>query len=246
MSRDENSCANGEHASAVTRRDNVPIVVPPVRLTNRKVGGSKGGRETRLQRSFFARYTPTVARELVGCRLVMMNRGRRLSGRIVETEAYRGSGDPASHAYPGRTNRNAVMFGEAGHAYVFFTMGMHYCLNVTTETPGTPGAVLLRAIEPVEGVRRMLRNRGLGSAVHVADGPGRLTEALGVDRSLNGVDMVNSKILFVEKGTRPKRIGRSSRVGINVATNRQWRYFIVGSRFVSRGKPSGPPPRIHN
>jgi len=138
LSRDENSCANGEHASAVTRRDDVPIVVPPVRLTNRKVGGSKGGRETRLQRSFFARYTPTVARELVGCRLVMMNRGRRLSGRIVETEAYRGSGDPASHAYPGRTNRNAVMFGEAGHAYVFFTMGMHYCLNVTTETPGTP------------------------------------------------------------------------------------------------------------
>jgi len=175
-----------------------------------------------------------VARELLGCRLVMVNRGRRLSGKIVETEAYRGNRDPASHAYSGRTNRNAVMFGEAGHAYVYFTMGMHYCLNVTTEFPGTPGAVLLRAIEPNEGVQWMLRNRGRGSAVHVSDGPGRLTEALGIDKRLNGEDMVNSKILFIEKGTQPKRIGRSGRVGITVATERRWRYFIADSKFVSR------------
>jgi len=170
----------------------------------------------------------------------MVDRGRRLSGRIVETEAYRGSRDPASHAYSGKTSRNAVMFEEAGHAYVYFIMGMHYCLNVTTELPGTAGAVLLRAIEPVEGVRWMLKNRGLGSAVHVADGPGRLTEALGINRLMNGEDMVNSKVLFIEMGTRPKRIGRSSRVGISVATDRRWRYFIEGSNFVSRGKPSGP------
>jgi DNA-3-methyladenine glycosylase len=173
----------------------------------------------------------------------MVDHGRRLSGTIVETEAYRGSRDPASHAYPGRTNRNAVMFGESGHAYVYFTMGMHYCLNVTTEFPGTPGAVLLRAIEPVEGVRWMLKNRGLGTSTHVADGPGRLTEALGIDRRLNGEDMINSKILFIEKGTKPKRIGRSSRVGISVATERRWRYFVAGSRFVSRGKPSAFPPQ---
>ena len=175
-----------------------------------------------------------------------IDRGRRLSGTIVETEAYRGNGDPASHAYSGRTNRNAVMFGEAGHAYVYFTMGMHYCLNVTTESPGSPGAVLLRAIEPVEGVRWMLKNRGLNTAVHVSDGPAKLTEALGIDRRLNGEDLINSKILFIERGTRPKRIGRSGRVGITVATERRWRYFVAGSSFVSKGRPSGPAPRIHN
>ena len=178
--------------------------------------------------------------------MVVVDRGRRLSGTIVETEAYRGSRDPASHAYLGRTNRNAVMFGEPGHAYVYFTMGMHYCLNVTTEFPGTPGAVLLRAIEPGEGLRRMLKNRGLDSALHVADGPGRLTEALGIDGRMNGEDMVNSKILYIEKGTTPKRVGKSSRVGISVATERQWRYFVIGNRFVSPGKPSGLAPRIHN
>jgi len=197
----------------------------------------------RLRRSFFARYTPSVARDLLGCRLVMVDRGRRLSGTIVETEAYRGSRDPASHAYRGMTNRNAVMFGEGGHAYVYFIMGKHYCLNVTTEFPATPGAVLLRAIEPTEGLRWMLRNRALGSPTHVTDGPGRLTEALGIDRRLNGEDMVNSRILFVETGPKPKRIGRSSRVGITMATERRWRYYIAGNRFVSRGKPAGSGPQ---
>jgi len=197
----------------------------------------------RLPRSFFERYTPLVARELLGMRLVRVDRGERLAGLIVETEAYRGRRDPASHAFRGRTRRNEVMFGPAGHAYVYFTMGMHYCLNVTTEYPGTPGAVLLRAIEPAEGMRRMLKNRGLGSAVHVADGPGRLTEALGINSRLNGEDMATSKNLFIERGTEPERIGRSSRVGIKVATERRWRYFIAGNSFVSRGKPSAFPPQ---
>jgi len=196
-----------------------------------------------LSRSFFERYTPTVARELLGMRLVRVDEGKRMAGVIVETEAYRGRIDPASHAYRGRTRRNEVMFGPAGHAYVYFIMGMHYCLNVTTEFPGTPGAVLLRAIEPAEGMRRMLKNRGLGSAVHVTDGPGRLTEAFKINSRLNGEDMVTSRILFIERGIKPKRIGRSSRVGIKVATERRWRYFIAGNRFVSRGKPSSFPPQ---
>jgi DNA-3-methyladenine glycosylase len=196
-----------------------------------------------LPRSFFERYTPLVARELLGMRLVRVDGGERLAGVIVETEAYRGRRDPASHAFRGRTRRNEVMFGPAGHAYVYFIMGMHYCLNVTTEYPGTPGAVLLRAIEPAEGMRRMLENRELGSAVHVADGPGKLTEALGINSRLNGEDMVTSRNLFIERGTKPERIGRSSRVGIKVATERRWRYFITGSSFVSRGKPSAFPPQ---
>lgn len=192
----------------------------------------------RLQRRFFERYTPEVARALLGCRLVRVVNGKRLSGVIVETEAYRGRRDPASHAYPGRTKRNAVMFGEAGHAYVYFTYGFHHCLNVTTEHSGSPGAVLLRAIEPVEGVREMVQNRQLRAPAHIADGPGRLTQALGIDRSLNDEDMVTSVLLFVERGPRPLTIRRSSRVGIKRGTERLWRYFIGGNRHVSHGRPA--------
>ena len=195
---------------------------------------------SRLRRRFFERYTPTVAKDLLGCRLVRVDRGSRLSGIIVETEAYRGRRDPASHAYRGKTPRNEVMFGPAGRAYVYFSMGMHHCLNVTTELPGDPGAVLLRSIEPVEGVAEMARNRGLDELVHVADGPGRLTQALGVDRRFNGEDLITSDALFIERGDRPQRIGISSRVGISKATTRKWRFFVVSSRFVSSGRPAAP------
>ena len=195
--------------------------------------------QKRLQRGFFERYTPEVARDLLGCRLVRVVDGKRLSGIIVETEAYRGRRDPASHAYPGRTRRNAVMFGEAGHAYVYFTYGFHHCLNVTTERPGSPGAVLLRAIEPVEGVLEMVRNRQANAPAHIADGPGRLTQALRIDRGLNDEDMAKSSLLFVERGPRPRRIRRSRRVGIKRGTERLWRYFIAGNRHVSRRRPAG-------
>jgi DNA-3-methyladenine glycosylase len=115
----------------------------------------------RIGRKFFERYTPRVAREILGFELVRIVEGKRLSGIIVEAEAYRGNRDPASHAYMGRTKRNEVMFGEAGHAYVYFTYGFHHLLNITTESPGTPGAVLIRALEPREGVGEMARNRGV-------------------------------------------------------------------------------------
>jgi len=201
---------------------------------------------TRLDRQFFERYTPLVARELLGCRLVRMDRGKRLVGIIVETEAYRGRRDPASHAYRGKTMRNAVMFGDAGHAYVYFTMGMHYCLNITTESPGEAGAVLLRAIKPVEGVEEMARNRGLRDDIHIADGPGRLTKALDIDRRLNGEDLVSSRELFVDTGSTPRQIGRSTRVGISRGAERKWRFFVEGSEFLSQGRPSSKGPRIHN
>ena len=190
----------------------------------------------RLGREFFERYTPAVARDLLGCRLVRVDRGRRLSGVIVETEAYRGTRDPASHAHMGRTARNAVMFGEAGHAYVFFAYGFHNCLNVTTETPGRPGAVLLRAIQPIEGVSEMIRNRGLQGRIHIADGPGRLTQALNIDRHFNGEDLVTSQRLFIESGRRPSRIGRSGRIGVSQGMERIWRFFVADSGFVSSGK----------
>ena len=190
----------------------------------------------KLGREFFERYTPQVARDLLGCRLVRVSQGRRLSGIIVETEAYRGRGDPASHAYPGRTPRNAVMFGEAGHAYVYFSYGFHYCLNVTTERPGIPGAVLLRALEPAEGASEMARRRGVDDGRRIADGPGNLTRALGIGRSFNGEDLVASQRLFIESGPTPERIRRSERVGISRGMQRKWRFYVERSEFVSRGR----------
>jgi DNA-3-methyladenine glycosylase len=198
----------------------------------------KGVPPARLRRPFFEGYTPSVARRLLGLRLVRILDGQRLAGLIVETEAYRGRRDPASHAFRGRTKRNGVMFGPAGHAYVYFTMGAHFCFNITTEPNGTPAAVLIRAIEPVDGVAMMKRNRGLEDLHRLADGPGKLTRALKIDKELNGEDLVSSSRLFIESGSVKVRIGTSSRVGINAGRSFRWRFFVQGNEFVSKGKPS--------
>ena len=140
-------------------------------------------------REFYARGTVKVAKGLLGKRLVRVRGKNRMVGRIVEVEAYRGFDDPASHAFRGLTPRNAPMFGEAGHAYVYFTYGNHYCLNITTQDVGTPGAVLIRAIEPLEGLGTMRRLRPKVPDSNLANGPGKLTKALGIDMSLNKIDM---------------------------------------------------------
>jgi DNA-3-methyladenine glycosylase len=189
-----------------------------------------------LERRFFLRYTPTVARDLLGCRLVRVVDGKRLSGAIVETEAYRGDGDPASHAFRGKTRRNSVMFGPAGHAYVYFTMGVHHCLNLTTEPEGRAGAVLIRAIQPLEGVEEMRRNRKVEEVRRLAAGPGNLTKALAIDGELNGEDLVLSRRLFLERGRAVGAIGTGSRVGISAGKSFRWRFFIEGSEYVSRGR----------
>ncbi len=199
----------------------------------------------RLRRPFFERYTPVVARELLGSKLVRIVDGARLAGEIVEAEAYRGLRDPASHAYTGQTRRNSVMFGEAGHAYLYFSYGFHWCLNLTTEPRGRAGAVLIRAIEPVEGLERMMMNRQVESDAHVADGPGKLTRALGIDGSLNGEDVVTSGRLFVEEGEEVRGIGVGPRVGITKGTGYLWRFFVKGSMFVSGGRAAAGR-RIHN
>jgi DNA-3-methyladenine glycosylase len=190
----------------------------------------------RLGRSFFSRYTPDVAKDLLGCLLVRRVRGRTLSGRIVEVEAYRGSDDPASHSYRGPTERSSIMFGEAGHVYVFFSYGNHWCLNFTTEAEGQPGAVLIRALEPVEGVEEMATNRGISEVVRLTNGPGKLTKALSIDGALNGEDLVKSRRLFVLDREAPVRAAASARIGISKARERQWRYFVEGSPYVSKGR----------
>ncbi len=188
-----------------------------------------------LTRNFYARDTVQVARSLLGKRLVRMKGMDRMEGRIVEVEAYRGGDDPASHAFRGPTLRNAPMFGEPGHAYVYFTYGNHYCLNITTQQAGTPGAVLIRAIEPVEGLQAMRRLRPKVSDSNLTNGPGKLTKALGIDMSLNETDMTKRGPLFVAETRRARfRMGRSSRVGISQGTNRLWRFYVANNPFVSK------------
>ncbi|MBP1694651.1 MAG: putative 3-methyladenine glycosylase [Chloroflexi bacterium] len=155
----------------------------------------------RLQRSFFARPAVTLARELLGTRLVCIEKGRRLSGLIIETEAYSGEDDLGCHARVGRTARTEVMYGPPGHAYVYFTYGMHWCLNFVVESEGFPAAVLIRAIDPVEGLDVIASRRDGVARDHWTDGPAKLTKALNIDKTLNGADLCcPTTDLFVESG----------------------------------------------
>jgi len=188
-----------------------------------------------LPRDFYTRDTVRVARNLIGKRLVRIRGKTRMAGRIVEVEAYRGSDDPASHAYRGKTPRNAPMFGEPGHAYIYFTYGNHYCLNITTQQPGTAGAVLIRALHPLEGIRTMKRLRSRVPESELTNGPGKLTKALGIDKSLNEVDVTKPGRLFVEdEDDDDFKIARSGRIGIREGTDRMWRFYVAGNPYVSK------------
>ncbi len=191
-----------------------------------------------LPRTFYERPTVVVARELLGKVLVRQIEGEILSGRIVETEAYRGRDDPASHAHWGKTMRNSVMFGEGGLAYVYFVYGQNFCLNVTTERIGIPGAVLIRAIEPLLGLDAMIGNRFLTSEKiwNVTNGPGKLCNAMKITRELNGTDLTLRGVLQICQSDfhYPFKIRATSRVGIKKARRRLWRFYVYGNSFVSR------------
>lgn len=195
-----------------------------------------------LAADFFARPTLEVARELVGALVVRalepaeVPEGREaavLVARLVEVEAYLGPQDPASHAYR-RTPRSAILWGPPGRAYVYFSYGNHHCMNVVTEPEGTAGAVLLRAAEPLEGVEVMQRLRRGAVLRDLLRGPGRLTQALAVDRRFNGWDLTRPGPLYLARGQPPARVATSPRVGIRRAADRPWRFFDPRSPFVSR------------
>ena len=182
-----------------------------------------------------------VARHLLGRLLVVPARGgRRVSGLIVETEAYRGPADRASHAYGGRrTLRTETMYGRGGTAYVYFVYGMYHQFNVVTGRADVPHAVLVRALEPVEGVALMRRRRGGGPDRTLTSGPGKLCVALGIDRRLDAADLRGDRI-WIEEGrpARPAAIASGPRVGIDYAGEwvaRPWRFWLRGNPFVSRG-----------
>jgi len=203
-------------------------------LPNRSLHGGSS-KSHALPREFYARFTPVVARDLLGRNLVRRVGGLRLEGKIVEAEAYRGSDDPASHAYHGKTSRNQVMFGKPGVAYVYFTYGMHHCLNVVTEEEGVPGAVLIRALEPMNGIEEMKKRRRTSDLRALTNGPARLTQAMGITRSLNGIDMTVPGELFVSAAP-PNPIPRtvcSRRIGVRLGREKPWRYQVRGNPYVS-------------
>ncbi len=219
----------------------------PARLTITGIQATLGRVPARLPRRFFARPTLTVARELIGCRLVRCIDGRRLSGIIVEAEAYIGEEDLACHCRHGRTPRTEVMFGKPGTAYVYFTYGLHWMLNVVTEREGFAAAVLIRAIEPLEGTDLMQAHRGLTALRQLCSGPAKLTQALHIDGQDNGIDLcVRAANLWLEAGGPPRprqtatplRVGRSPRVGVDYAPepwrSQPWRFFVQDNPFVSR------------
>ena len=187
---------------------------------------------TILNQTFYEIGTLRVARALIGKKLVRQIGGIELSGMIVETEAYCGRKDSACHAHRGKTNRNSVMFGPPGHAYVYFTYGMHYLLNIVTEAEGKPCAVLIRAILPVAGVEEMEARRRRRKDCELTNGPAKLCQALAIDKTFNGWDLTSGKELWVEeyKKITPKLITATPRIGIDYAQvqhrNALWRFVV--------------------
>lgn len=187
-----------------------------------------------LPRNFYLRPTLTVAQELLGKILVHEHPGGRISGRIVETEAYVGQDDPASHAFRGKTPRNALMFGEAGYAYIYFIYGMYFCLNAVTEAQGFPAAVLIRAIEPLEGETQMGIHRGGVPRRQLGNGPGKLCQAFGLGREHNGSDLCRPPLYIAEGAPPPaETLVCSTRIGIRRGVEHPWRFYIAGNLFVS-------------
>jgi DNA-3-methyladenine glycosylase len=193
-----------------------------------------------LDRDFFARDSLTVARELLGQRLVRLLDGQRISGRIVEVEAYIGEDDQASHARPGRTRRNAPMYGEAGYSYIYLIYGIHHCLNVVTEREGFPAALLIRALEPLEGGEKMQARRGGRPRRQWTNGPGKLCQALEIDLRFNGADLcAPDALLFLEREPPlpDETVATGPRVGVRgdeVALTIPWRFYVENSLYVSR------------
>jgi DNA-3-methyladenine glycosylase len=181
-----------------------------------------------LGREFFARSVHEVAPELIGTMLLVEGVG----GRIVEVEAYDG-GDPASHGYRGPTERNRSMFGPPGHAYVYRSYGIHWCLNLVCGREGVAEAALVRAVEPMQGLDAMRARRGLEDERLLCSGPGRLCQALAVTREQDGLRLDQPPFALLEPGESPEVV-RGRRVGISQAADVPWRYALAGSRFLSR------------
>jgi len=186
-----------------------------------------------LGADFFDRSVHAVARDLVGCTLLYEGCG----GVVVETESYEAD-DPACHAYVGRTERTKVLFGPPGYAYVYLSYGIHSLLNAVAEPEGEAAAVLIRALEPTHGVELMRERRGGKSDHELCSGPGKLTEALGIDLGDNEADLTQDPFLLAPPEGAPPEVVTGPRIGITKAVERPWRFCAAGSRFVSKPNPA--------
>jgi len=191
----------------------------------------------KVTRSFYEQSTIDVAKQLLGKFLVRRHPEGKTVGRIVETEAYIGPQDLACHASKGRTARTEVMFGPAGHAYVYFIYGFYNMLNLVTEANDYPSAVLIRAVEPVNGIELMKNRRRIEALRNLSSGPGKLCQAFGIDRSLNGADLCGNLIFVEDRGEPAPKFRATSRIGVDYAgkwKDKPYRFLIRGNEFVSK------------
>ena len=190
----------------------------------------------KLPREFYVRPTLTVAREVLGKIFVRRIGKITLAGRIVEVEAYHQDGDASSHSSRGKTQRNEVMFRQGGFLYVYFTYGMHFCMNIATEGEGVGAAVLLRGIEPLLGWEVMRKNRGDHISLHnLTNGPAKCTQAFQIARRENGVDLCGENIFLLDAPRiAEEHVLRTERIGIRASTDLKWRFFVKGNAWVSK------------
>ena len=178
-----------------------------------------------LPRRFYVSDTKKVARDLLGKTLVRKVGKRVLSGIIIETEVYKGKNDPASHSSRKKTERNKIMFGEVGRAYVYFTYGMHYCFNVVAKKEeDESGAVLIRAIQPIQGIKHMIKNRKTNVVSNLANGPGKLTQAMQITLKEYNLDLTKNSSLFIVDGEKPAKIIAKPRIGIKIGVDKLWNF----------------------
>ena len=178
-----------------------------------------------LPRRFYVSDTKKVARDLLGKTLVRKVGKRVLSGIIIETEAYKGKNDPASHSSRKKTERNKIMFGEVGRAYVYFTYGMHYCFNVVAKKEeDESGAVLIRAIQPIQGIKHMIKNRKTNVVSNLANGPGKLTQAMQITLKEYNLDLTKNSSVFIIDGEKPAKIIAKPRIGIKIGVDKLWNF----------------------
>jgi DNA-3-methyladenine glycosylase len=197
--------------------------------------------KTRLSKNFYKRELLTVAKDLLGKVLVKKDGNEILAGRIIEVEAYNGETDAAAHTFNGKTKRNEIMFSEGGLLYVYFTYGAHYCCNVVTGIKGKGTAVLIRAVEPSDGIEIMIQNRFKRELLNdkeifnLTSGPGKVCSAFGINKNHYGIDLTGDKIYLVKsKLKKHEQIGISKRIGITRSVDLQWRFFIKDNPYLSR------------
>ena len=185
-----------------------------------------------LKKEFYERETITVAKQLIGKKLTRKIKNLKLTGIITETEAYRGRDDPASHAATNLTKRNQIMFGPVGRSYVYFTYGMYFMLNVVAKSKKqNAGAVLIRGIYPQDGIKIMIKNRGMKDINKITNGPGKLTMAMNISMKENNLNLTKKSSIYISEGIIPKKIKKSPRIGITKATDKKWNFSIMSKDY---------------